>query len=127
MTYPRATFSHPFPDVWPKPDPAKPYTLASRITQQDKLDLYNRVITTRALALKLEVREAYLSHMFPGKAPTHAASRRILFSARREYRLALAKKVLDGGLSIKQVATSAKVPYRSLARSVKALKERANG
>ena len=126
MTYPRATFSHPFPESWPKPDPAKPHTLASRITQQDKLDLYNRAITTRALALKLDVREAYLSHMFPGKAPTHASSRRVLFAARREYRVALAKRVIDEGLSVKQTASTSKVPYRSLARTVKSLKESSN-
>lgn len=123
MTYPRATYSHPFPESWPRPDPGKPHTLASRITQQDKLDLYNRAITTRALALKLDVREAYLSHMFPGKAPTHTSSRKVLFAARREYRIALAKRIIAEGLSVKATASDCKVPYRSLARTVRSLKE----
>lgn len=121
----------PYPSSWPKPTDRR-FTLVCRITEQQKLDLYNRRITTRALAITLGVREAYLSTIFPGKIPsTKPAKRpnrakRDLILARKAFRAEQARAVLSGKMTIAEAAKVANTGYRNMARVVKALREATN-
>lgn len=119
-----------YPDTWPKPSSKRPKALASRITEQQKHDLYNRSITTRALATLLGVQEAYVSHLFPGKAPTTSSCKKVLTAVRKEFRTAQAVRVLQGQITITQAAHICSIHYRNMARAVQhlkaALKEAAN-
>ena len=120
----------PYPSTWPKPTD-RGFTLVCRITEQQKLDLYNRRITTRALALTLNVREAYLSTIFPGKIPpikgAKKASRdkRVLILARKTFREDQARAVLAGKMSISAAASIANTSYRNMARVVKTMRDSA--
>ena len=105
-----------YPNEWPKPQPLKPYCLASRITEAQKEDLYNRRITTRDLAKVLNVAERYLSNMFGGKIPIY--NKAILIAARREFRIELAKKVLEGGYTTAQAAAIAYVSLNTMYRTL---------
>ena len=122
----------PYPSTWPKAN-GNPHKLVSRITEQQKLDLYNRRVTTRALALTLNVREAYLSSLFPGKVSTTERPRRTgrdksaLLAARRGFRREVAGRVLKQEFSIKAAAEFANTSYRTMARVVKALRGSNNG
>lgn len=113
-----------YPNHWPRPDEnTRKNSLILRITEQDKERLFNRDITTRALAVKLGVREAYLSHIFPGKTETGAKGKPLLIAARREFRLIQAKLALEKSITIKQAASICNLSYRSMARAVQHLKE----
>jgi len=118
----------PYPDTWPKPT-HKGYTLVCRITEQQKLELYNRVITTRALAKLLNVREAYLSTIFPGKIEpskvqrNRVQKRKIFLETRQAFRREQAARVYAGSLSIAQAAELANTSYRNMARVVAAYRK----
>ena len=105
-----------YPDTWPKPNPKRPKTLASRITEQQKIDLYARRITTRELARLYETNEKYVSALFPGKEPIY--DKKPLAEARKAYKLAIAKEVLEGKYTIRQAADIAYVCYNTMLRFV---------
>lgn len=112
---------HGYPISWPLPT-SRTNAVASRITHDQKKALYEREITTRDLAKTLNVREAYLSFLFPGKGPTLVRAKKALLAVRKEYRLSYAKKVIEGLMTTDQAATAARIPYRSMARAVQALR-----
>lgn len=105
-----------YPDYWPKPDPNKPNKLQSRITEQQKLDLYNRVITTRALAAQLGVHERYFSAMFPHKVPI--LDKKPLTEARKAYKLQVAREVLAGKYTVAEASKVAHVHKNTMQRYV---------
>ena len=111
--------AQPYPSFWPKPNPKKPDLLQSRVTEADKLALYNREITTRALAKKLNVHERYLSSVFPHKVPI--ADKRELCQARKAYRMSIAKEVIDGKHAVKEAAKICNVSTSSMLRYVRKL------
>lgn len=110
-----------YPASWPLPTD-RTNSVVSKVTHEQKKDLYERNITTRDLAKILSVREAYLSHLFPGKGPTLTRAKKALLAARKEYRLSYAKKVIEGLMKVDQAATAARIPYRSMARAVQMLR-----
>ncbi len=105
-----------YPDKWPKPNPFKPNAVASRVTEEQREDLYNRRLTTRALAKLLDVHEKYVTHLFPGKAPI--ADKKQLIEARKLYKLEIAKQVMVGKYSIQQAADVAHVSYNTMHRNL---------
>lgn len=111
--------AQPYPSFWPKANPKKPDLLQSRITEADKLALYNREITTRALAKKLNVHERYLSSVFPHKVPI--ADKRELCQARKAYRMTIAQEVIDGKHQVKDAAKICNVSTSSMSRYVRKL------
>ena len=110
-----------YPTSWPLPT-SRPNSVVSRITHDQKKDLYERNITTRDLAKTLKVREVYLSQLFPGKGPTLTRAKKALLVTRKEYRLSYAKKVIEGLLKVDQAATAVRISYRSMARAVQTLR-----
>lgn len=80
------------------------------------MDLYNRVITTRALAVELGVHERYLSYMFPHKVPIR--DKRVMTETRKQHRLAIATEVLSGRHTIAEAANIAHVSYTTMQRYV---------
>lgn len=114
-----------YPTHWPEANPKRPDTVASRITDQQKKDLYDRKITTRQLAKQFNVREAYLSQLFSGKGPGFSKAKKILINTRKEYRHNYAIQVLAGKITIKDAAKASRIPYRSMARAVQLLKKQA--
>jgi AraC-like DNA-binding protein len=128
MTAAHETFtlnSKGYPANWPDCNPKRPDTVVSRITDQQKKDLYERNITTRDLAKLFGVREAYLSWLFPGKGPGFSKAKKMLINTRKEYRCRYAAQVIEGKISIKDAATASRIPYRSMARAVQLLKKQA--
>lgn len=117
-----------YPNTWPRPVANKPEIVASRITEQQKEDLYNRKISTRDLALILGIREEYLSTLFPGKieapAKAHEASRKLLLETRKEYRNTFGRRVLAGELTVSKAGVLSRTPYKTMSRVVNALKKR---
>lgn len=117
-----------YPSSWPRPVPYKPEIVASRITEQEKHDLYERRLTTRDLALRLGVSETYLSTLFPGKiaGPTRVdeESRKLLMETRKEYRNSFGQRVLSGELTIRKAGVLSRTPYKTMSRVVLALKKR---
>lgn len=111
-----------YPASWPAANPLRPDAVPALITESEKRDLYVRNITTRELALKLQVKESYLSSLFPGKEPARDKMKKILRASRREYRTEYAKLVLKGQVSMQEASNLSKVPYRSMARAVQALR-----
>ncbi len=105
-----------YPTRWPKKNPKKPGSLVSRITEQQKEDLFNRVITTRELAKTLGVHEKYLSFAFPGKVEIF--DKKPLVEARRTYRLAVALDIMAGKLSTKEAAALVHVSYNTMQRYI---------
>jgi len=110
-----------YPATWPKPNPKKPKELASRITEQQKQDLYERRITTRELAKLLEVHENYLSFRFPHKVPLPNVKE--LQKARKEFKLAIAHQVVEGRYTITEGSKAAFVSYNTMCRLVKKVRE----
>ena len=104
----------PYPCYWPKANPRKPNALQSRITEQQKRDLYSRTITTKALSELLEVHEGYLSYVFTGKV--RILDKKPLIEARKEYKIEVAKDILQGKYSIQQAANIAYVSYNTMQR-----------
>lgn len=109
-------YLHQYPDSWPKPDPSKPETLPSRITEDDKVALYNRRITTRALAAQYNVSEKWLSNLFPGKRPLERKTEKRL--ARAEFRRMHAQRAVKGEVSIQDAAVAACCSYSTMRRIV---------
>lgn len=105
-----------YPNEWPKPNPLRPTSLRTRITEQQKEDLYLRKITTRKLAKQLNVAEKYLSVMYSGKEPIY--NKRPLIEARREFRAELAKKILEGQYTTAQAADIACVSMNTMYRAL---------
>lgn len=105
-----------YPDTWPKANPKRPLTLASRITEQQKNDLYQRKITTRDLAKLYNTHEKYVSALFPGKEPIY--DKKPLMEARKAFKLAIAKEILEGKYTITQGAEVACVCYNTMLRFV---------
>lgn len=115
----------PYPDTWPKANPKAPLSAVSRITEAQKLALYNRETTSKAVALALNVGATYISTLFPGKVISMTAStpkKKALLDVRREYRALQAKRVLDGHLTIQKAADELRISYRSMARAVEAIR-----
>lgn len=125
-----------YPDHWPKPKKfssdgsraTRPTALIYLITEAEKQALYDRKITTRALAAKYGVNESYVSKLFPGKVKNTETLRQMqkekreLRAVRKAFRVALAKRVLAGELSTSDAAIQARVAYREMARTVKAVR-----
>lgn len=103
-----------YPTHWPRPNALKPLNLATRITEQQKHDLYERRITTRDLAIALDVHERYLSYMFPGKEPI--VDKTPLIEARKAFKLEIAKEILQNKYSILQGSRVANVSYNTMQR-----------
>ena len=82
--------------------------------------MYNRRITTRDLAVLLNVHERYLSYMYPGKIAV--SNKKALIEARKLFKLAIAKEVIDGKYSTAQAARVAYVSYNTMRRFVKKAK-----
>ena len=110
----------PYPAAWPEACSRHPKSVVSRISERQKEDLYNRRITTRQLAQELNVREEYISSLFPGKIATERKGKTLLLQARKEIRKQEALRVLDEQLTITQAATNLRISYRSMARAVQA-------
>lgn len=108
--------TEPYPKTWPRPIKTKPKSLQTRITEQQKLDLYNRVITTRDLAKQLDVHERYLSYSFPRKVPV--INKKPLIEARKAFKLEMGKQVLSGKYTVTQAAEVANVAYNTMRRFV---------
>ena len=104
----------PYPSFWPRPDHRKPKSLKTRITEQQKQDLYDRKITTRDLAKILNIHERYLSYTFPGKV--EVINKKPLIEARKAYKVEIAKQILEGKYSIVQAARVANVSYNTMQR-----------
>lgn len=105
-----------YPPFWPKPNSHKPDSLQSRITEQQKRDLFNRRITTRQLAKVLGVHEKYLSFKFFTKL--EITDKTPLIEARKLYKLEIAIQVLKGQHSVQQAANIAYVSYNTMQRCV---------
>lgn len=127
MTYPD---DKPYPPAWdaqrrkPGSHYYRPGTLLEIVTAEDKLALYNRRVTTRALAAKYKVREDTLSNYFPGKVPKETTrdarkAKSELIAARRDYRRAVADKVKAGELGVKEAAGQLHVHPRTISRAMK--------
>ena len=116
--------TQPYPSHWPRPDRQRPTTLASRITEQQKLALYNRVITTRHLAAVLNVHERYLSALFSSKVPI--IDKKPLIEARKAFKLEIAKQVNEGKYTTKEGAKVANVTYKTMRRFMERAKNLAN-
>ena len=112
-----------YPDRWPKPSYSRPRAVASRITERQKTDLYNRRISTRDLAKILGVNESYLSSLFPTKEAPDARAKKVLIGVRKEFRKVQVDKVLAGALEIGAAALICRVSYRTMARSVQQVRE----
>lgn len=110
-----------YPETWPQPVRTQPNLVQSRITEQQKSDLYNRVISTRDLAETLGVHETYLSGKFPGKVPL--ANRKVLLDTRKAFKLSIAKDILTGKYSIRQAADLAFTSYNTMHRCLAKAKE----
>lgn len=111
-----------YPASWPKANPLRPDAVPALISEAEKRDLYVRNITTRELALKLRVKESYLSSLFPGKEPARDKMKKLLRATRREYREQYARLVVKGQITMTDASRLSKVPYRSMARAVQALR-----
>lgn len=105
-----------YPSFWPKSDPHKPNSLQSRITENQKQDLFNRRVTTRALAKVLGVHEKYLSYKFYTKVKV--VDKRPLTEARKLYKLEIGIQVLKGKYTIQEAANVAYVSYNTMQRFV---------
>lgn len=115
----------PYPATWPKPNTKKPKSVVTTITEEQKLALYNREITTKDLANLLKVGSTYLSALFPGKITSITANtpkKRELLAIRKEYRALQAKRVLAGALTIQMAADELRISYRSMARAVERIR-----
>lgn len=114
----------PYPTHWPQPTKTRPTSVASRITEAQKLNLFNRVITTRDLAKDLDVHERYLSSLFPGKI--EVVDKKPIIAARKLYKLELAKLVIAGTYTTRQAAEISNSTYKTMARFVKKVREQEN-
>lgn len=114
-----------YPKFWPKANPLKPESLQSRISEQQKRDLFNRRITTRALAKALGVHEKYLSYKFYAKS--QIVDKKPLIETRKLYKLEVAVQVLEGKYSMQQAADIAFVSYNTMQRCVQKAKKLAPG
>lgn len=110
-----------YPSSWPKPNNDKPEYLQSRISEQQKHELFNRIVTTRDLAKLLNVHEKYLSNRFPSKVVI--TDKKPLTQARMLYKLEVARQVLRGLYSIQQAANVAHVSYNTMQRCVQKAKQ----
>lgn len=115
-----ANMNQPYPSSWPRPNKHRPDSVASRITDQQKQDLFNRVVTTRDLAKALNVHERYLSSLFPGKAPI--TNKKPLIEARKLFKLEVAKLVIAETYTLSQAAKVANVSYSTMRRFVQKAK-----
>lgn len=111
-----------YPSFWPKANPKKPEALQSRITEQQKRDLYHRQVTTRELAKILNVHEKWLSRLYCTKEPI--TDKRPLIEARKLFKLEIAAQVLKGDYSMQQGADKAFVSYNTMQRYVQKAKEK---
>ena len=115
----------PYPPEWDSQGkkPGSPYyrpgTFLESVSREDKLALFNRRITTRALAQKYEVAECYVSQLFPGKIKGNSRSKSVLLAARREYRKVVAAKVLKGELALQTAAAELHIHERTMRRALK--------
>lgn len=105
-----------WPTDWPRPNPKKPMAVQTRITDEQKRDLYNRKITTRDLAKVLGIHERYCSALFPHKVQLR--DRKVLMEARKAYKLEIANQVIQGKYTITEAAKVAFVSYNTMQRFV---------
>lgn len=105
-----------WPITWPRPNPRKPLSVQSRITDEQKRDLYERKITTRALAKILGIHERYCSALFPHKVALR--DRKVLMEARKAYKLEIANLVIQGKHTTTEAAKIAFVSYNTMQRFV---------
>lgn len=115
----------PYPTCWPKPIPHRPSALATRISEEQKLKLYNREITTRDLAKVLDVHENYLSTLFPGKVtPISQQIEEGMHkkrAIRKIYRELWARRVIKREVSVAEAANQTAVSKRTMQRIVQKL------
>ena len=112
-----------YPVHWPRPYKHKPTALASRITEQQKLDLYHRRVTTRDLAKILGVHERYMSQVFSGKIPV--TDKKPLIEARKLFKLAVAEQIIAGKYTITEASKVANVSYNTMRRFLERAKVKA--
>lgn len=103
------------PPTWPKAGAGKPGSFVYKVTHDELVDLYNRRITTRALALRYGVSEKWCSSLFTGKRPLEQKSVKRL--ARTEMRAFYAALVLKG-TSVADAADLACCSYSTMRRIV---------
>ena len=113
----------PYPQHWPKPNKLRPNTVASKVTDEVKTLLFQRKLTTRQLAKELNVSEKYLSGLFPGKDQSNTKKATLkekaeLIAARKDFRLALAKEILEGKYTITEASQVAFVSYNTMLRTL---------
>jgi predicted transcriptional regulator len=87
--------------------------------------LYERNITTRALAKVLGIAESHLSYLFSGKVPAYKNTKSDLSAIRRQFRMVCAARAVKKEVSITEAASIARISYRSMARAVQSLKTEA--
>lgn len=108
-----------YPDTWPKRNAQKPWTLSSRITDQEKTDLYNGKITAKELAITYNTHEKYVAGMFPGRAPKKKPipkSEMPLTLARVEFRMAICVDVLNGKYTVMAASKICSCSYNTMQR-----------
>lgn len=82
----------------------------------DLLDLYNRRVTTRALAKKYGTTEKWMSQVYNGKVKLpNSAQRR---QARQAFREFHAQRVISNEVNIYQAASAACTSYSTMRRVV---------
>lgn len=114
MTYPEN-----YPDTWPKANPQKRWSLASRITEAEKHALYNRQITARELADRYNTHEKYIAAMYPGRAKIAKPVKKSdseLVKARTEFRLDICIKILEGELTVRKASGICNCSYNTMQR-----------
>lgn len=103
------------PPTWPKAGAGKPGSFVNRVSHDELVDLYNRRITTRALALRYGVSEKWCSSLFTGKRPLE--QKQVKRLARAEMRQFYAALVLKG-TSVADAADLACCSYSTMRRIV---------
>jgi hypothetical protein len=118
-----------YPDTWPKFNPRKPWALSSRITDQEKSDLYESKITAKQLAIKYGTHEKYVAAMFPGrlrveKPPKLSKLEQPLAIAREEFRMAICVEVLKGKMTVIAASEVCSCSYNTMQRRLAIAKQR---
>lgn len=126
FTISRMTHPEKYPDTWPKANPHRRKTLASRITEAEKMALYNREITARELADRYNTHEKYIAAMYPGRVATVKPPKKSdspLVKARTEFRLDICIKILEGEYTVRKASVICNCSYNTMQRWLAKAKE----
>lgn len=116
----------PYPETWPKANPQRQWTLASRVTEAEKAALYNREITAKELADRYNTHEKYIAAMYPGRTKAVKPvkkSESSLVKAREEFRLDVCVKILQGDHTVKAASVICNCSYNTMQRWLAKAKE----